>query len=228
VRAARGPGARCPGARGGCAGRAVSAALAGRGAGAAAHRLREPAAQRHDPCRATRGVSSFARASSEGGGGAVPGSPGGVPGSCGEFQRAGRGWRGRNRSTWLEVCQVMIRFGLEQMPVVLRNRSRAKPASPVTKARCEVGAAVLALCWRPKTPNSLFELRARNEPTVTGTSKRREVRAVREVLSANIARASTFCEYPEVARACRLQHRARAGCGVRLPAASALRSPKLT
>ena len=34
----------------------------------------------------------------------------------------------RNRSTWLEVCQVMIRFGLEQMPGVLRNRSRAKPA----------------------------------------------------------------------------------------------------
>ena len=37
----------------------------------------------------------------------------------------------RNRSTWLEVCQVMIRFGLEQMRVVLRNRSRAKPAARV-------------------------------------------------------------------------------------------------
>ena len=35
----------------------------------------------------------------------------------------------RNRSTWLEVCQVMIRSGLEQMPVVLRNPSRAKPAT---------------------------------------------------------------------------------------------------
>jgi hypothetical protein len=42
----------------------------------------------------------------------------------------------RNRSTWLEVCQVMIRFGLEQMPGVLRNRSRAKPAVRVgTSAR---------------------------------------------------------------------------------------------
>ena len=37
----------------------------------------------------------------------------------------------RNRSTWLEICQVMIRFGLEQMRVVLRNRSRAKPAARV-------------------------------------------------------------------------------------------------
>ena len=37
----------------------------------------------------------------------------------------------RNRSTWLEVCQVMIRFGLEQMRVVLRNLSRAKLAARV-------------------------------------------------------------------------------------------------
>jgi hypothetical protein len=43
----------------------------------------------------------------------------------------GLGYVVRNRSTWLEVCQVMIRFGLEQMRVVLRNRSRAKPAARV-------------------------------------------------------------------------------------------------
>ena len=43
----------------------------------------------------------------------------------------GLGYVVRNRSNWLEVSQVMIRFGLEQMRVVLRNRSRAKPAARV-------------------------------------------------------------------------------------------------
>ena len=47
----------------------------------------------------------------------------------------------RNRSTWLEVCQVMIRFGLEQMRVVLRNRSRAKPAAGVGTSTRDASSA---------------------------------------------------------------------------------------
>ena len=47
----------------------------------------------------------------------------------------------RNRSTWLEVCQVIIRFGLEQMRVVLRNRSRAKPAAGVGTSTRDASSA---------------------------------------------------------------------------------------
>ena len=47
----------------------------------------------------------------------------------------------RNRSTWLEVCQVMIRFGLERRRVVLRNLSRAKPAAGVGTSTRDASSA---------------------------------------------------------------------------------------
>ena len=62
----------------------------------------------------------------------------------------------RNRSTWLEVCQVMIRFGLERRRVVLRNLSRAKPAArvgtstpPAHRVGCRGARCARASCQRP-------------------------------------------------------------------------------